>query len=112
MRMPPVRFRLRLREFLLLVMLVALIAAGFAIRARTADWEVAHGHAARAYRARVEARYLAERIEFARWRLETAPTLSEDWAAGRDLRLMPSSVIEAGDMPAEGKDLSRVTEVL
>jgi hypothetical protein len=107
--MPPVRFRLRLREFLLLVMLAALVAAGFAIRARTADLEVAHGHAARAYRVRVEAKYLAERIEFARRKLEMAPTLSEDWAAECNLRLIPS-VIEAGDMPAEGKDLVVVAE--
>ena len=33
-----------------------------------------------------------------------APTLSDDWADGYDVRLMPS-VIEAGDMPAEAKDL-------
>jgi len=65
MHMPPVRFRLRLREFLLLMLLAALVAAGFAIRARTADLEVAHGDAALAYRVRVEAKYLAERIEFA-----------------------------------------------
>ena len=38
-----------------------------------------------------------------------APTLSEDWAAGCDLRLMPS-VIEEGEMPAEGENLVVVGE--
>lgn len=109
MWLPLVRFRLRLREFLLLVLLASLVAAGFAIRARTADWEVAQGHAARAYQVRVEAKFLAEQIDFARRKLAMAPTLSEDWAAGYDLRLMPS-VIEAGDMPAEGQDLVVVAE--
>jgi hypothetical protein len=103
------KLRLRFREFLLLTVLASLITAAFAIRARTADREVAHGHAARADRVRVEAKYLAERIEFARRKLEMAPTLSQDWADGCDLRLMPS-VIQAGDMPAEGKDLVVVAE--
>ena len=103
------KLRLRFREFLLLTVLTSLITAAFAIRARMADREVAHGHAARAYRVRVEAKYLAERIEFARRKLEIAPILSQNWADECDLRLMPS-VIEAGDLPAEGKDLVVVAE--
>ncbi len=109
MPMPPVRIRLRLREFLLLVMLASLVAASFAMRVRTADLEVAHGYAARAHAARVEAKYLAEQIKFERRRLEMAPTLSEDWAAGCDLRLMPS-VIKEGDILAEGENLVVVAE--
>ena len=38
--MPPVRFRVRLCEFLLLVMLASLIAASFAMQARTTDSSV------------------------------------------------------------------------
>jgi hypothetical protein len=91
------------------VVLAALVAAGFAIRARKADLDVANGHAARAHRARVEAKDLAERIAFARRRLEIAPTLSEDRTDGWDVRLMPP-VTEAGDMPAEGKDLVVVAQ--
>jgi hypothetical protein len=109
MRMPPVRFRLRLREFLLLVMLASIVAAYFAMRARTADLKVAEVYAAHAHRARVEAKDLAGQIEFDRWRLEMAPTLSADWAAGCDLRLMPA-VIKEPDILAEGENLVVVTE--
>jgi hypothetical protein len=107
--MTPVRFRLRLREFLLLMTLGSLVAAGFSIRARTADQAVAQGYAARAYQARVGAKYLAEQVEFTKRKLEMAPTLSREWAAGCDVRLVPS-VIEAGDMPTKGKDLVVVAE--
>jgi hypothetical protein len=91
------------------MMLASLVAASFAIRARTAEREVAHGYAARAHRARVEAKYLAEQIEFARRQLEMAPTLSAGWAAGCDLRLMPA-VIQEGDMLGEGENLVLVAE--
>jgi hypothetical protein len=90
-------------------MLAALVAAGFAFRARTTDLEAASGHAARAHRVRVEAKYLADWIEFARRKLEMAPKLSDDWAAGCDVRLI-TSVTEAGDMPAEAKGLVIVAE--
>ena len=59
MRMLPARYRLRLREFVLLVTLASLVAASFAIPARTADLEVAQGYAAQAHRARVDAEYVA-----------------------------------------------------
>ena len=61
MRMLPARYRLRLREFLLLVMLASLVAASFAIRAedgRPGGRPRLCRHARRP--GRVDAEYVAE----------------------------------------------------
>jgi hypothetical protein len=106
MRKPRVRFR----EFLLITTLASLITAAFAIRARTANHLSAQDHAFHAYRARHSANWWEDRIKEGKRYLETAPLISEDRAAGCDLRLI-SSGKDIGDIPTEGKDLIIVADV-
>jgi hypothetical protein len=106
MRRPSIRFR----EFLLLTTLVSLITAAFAIRARTAYHLSAQDHAFHAYRARLSVNWWEDRITERQRYLETTPLISEDWAAGRDLRLMPS-LRDAGEIPTRAKDLIIVADV-
>jgi hypothetical protein len=104
MRRPRVGFR----EFLLLVTLASLITAAFAIRARTSHHLSAQEHAYHAYEARQSVAWWEERIRAGRAYLETMPRISEDWAAGCDVRLMPS--IHGPEIPIEGKDLIIVAD--
>src|SRR3954447_26580514 len=79
MRKPRARFR----EFLLLGTLASLVVAGFALRAKVADFESAADHALRAQRARVSARYPDGQIDWNIGRMETvrAATDKADWQA-------------------------------
>jgi hypothetical protein len=105
MRKPRVRFR----EFLLLITMASLVTAAFAIRARTASSLSAQDHAFHAYRARVSANWWEDRLKKGNRYLETNPLISEDRAAGCDVRLI-SSVKDMGEIPTRGKDLIIVAE--
>jgi hypothetical protein len=104
------RPRIRFREFVLLTTLVSLITAAFAIRARTASHLSALDHALHGYRARRSVTWWEDLIKERRRYLETTALISEDWATGRDLRLMPS-VKDAGEIPRKAKDLIIVADV-
>jgi hypothetical protein len=105
MRKPRVRFR----EFLLLTTAASLIAAAFAIRARTAHYLSSQDHAFHAYRARLSVNWWEDKIKELKLNLETTPPISEDWATGCGLQLMPS-VKDLGDIPTGGKDLIIVAD--
>jgi hypothetical protein len=102
--------RVRLREFLLLTTLASLVTAAFAIRARTANLESAQEHDFHAHRERLSVKWWEDHIQNAKKYLEVTPPISEDWAAGCDLRLI-RSVKDVGDIPTEGKDLIIVADV-
>ncbi|MGC8640411.1 MAG: hypothetical protein ACP5XB_11105 [Isosphaeraceae bacterium] len=59
----PLTLRIRLREFLLLTTLISLIAAAFAIRARTAYQLAARHHALLTDPARLSANWWSDRIK-------------------------------------------------
>jgi hypothetical protein len=105
MRMP----HLRLREFLLLTTMASLIAASFAIRARTASHLSAQDHAFRAYRERVSAKWLEGNLKQAKWKLEQAPHISPDQVAGYDVRLMNSATIP-WEIPTTGRQVVIVAQ--
>jgi hypothetical protein len=97
------KLRLRFREFLLLVTLASLITAALTIRARTADQKYAPPHPAmRAHQVRQS--YI-HNIEFTKRWMEMCPQISETWAAGCDVRIMPFSVTDGRDFPTERKSL-------
>jgi hypothetical protein len=103
--------RLRFREFLLLITLASLITATLAMRARTADPRYAPPHpAALALQLR---RYLGDATEFielTKRSMEMCPPISETWAAGCDVRIMPFSLTDLRDFPTEGKNLLIVAD--
>jgi hypothetical protein len=97
--------RLRLREFLLVTTLISLIAAGFAIRARTASLvSSAPDPAYRAYLERRSANWYEGQLREAKRKLELVPRLAPDQFAEYDVRLM-RSVINSGELPTTGKHL-------
>jgi hypothetical protein len=89
--------------------MASLVTAAFAIRARTASHLSAQDHAFHAYRARRSANWWEDHLKTGQRYLETNPLVSEDRAAGCDLRLM-SSVKDPGDIPTEGQDLIIVAQ--
>src|SRR5262249_26530108 len=103
-------FRVRLREFLLIITMATLVTAAFAIRARAASLLSAQDHAFHAHRARVSVNWWEDRLKIGKQDFETNPLISEDRAARCDIRLM-SSVKDMGDIPSEGKDLIIVADV-
>jgi hypothetical protein len=96
--------RLRLREFLLLTTAASLIAASFAIRARTAALVSAPDHAFLAYRERASANRLDGELKELKQKLQNIPRLSPDQIAGYDVRLM-GPVISSRELPTTGKQL-------
>lgn len=98
------KLRIRLREFLLLIMMASLITAAFAIRARTGYQESAQQHASHAYRERLSANWLADGIKEAKRKLERTPRISRERVAGYDVRLM-SPVSNPLQLPTTGKEL-------
>jgi hypothetical protein len=105
-RKPHIRFR----EFFLITTLASLVAAAYAIRARTTYYLSAQDHASRAYQARVSVKWWEDRINEGKRYLETWPVISEEWAVGRQLRLMPA-VKDPDDIPTRGNDLVVVADV-
>ena len=97
------RPRLRLREFLLLTTLASLIAASFAIRARTAALLSAPDHAFLAYRERASANELDGQLKETKRKVQDLAGLSPDRIARYDVRLIHSSTTL--DLPTTGKEL-------
>jgi hypothetical protein len=97
------RPRLRLREFLLLTTLASLIAASFAIRARTAALLTAVDHAFLAYRERAAADWLDGQLKNTKRKVQDLSGLSPDLIAGYDVRLIHSSTTL--DLPTTGKEV-------
>lgn len=97
------RPRLRLREFLLLTTLASLIAAAFAIRARTAALLSAPDHALLARQERVSANWLDEQLKYTKREVQDLAGLSPDQIAGYDVRLIHASTFL--DLPTTGKEL-------
>jgi hypothetical protein len=91
-------------------MLASLVAAAYAIRARTTHYLSAQDHSSRAYQARVSVNWWEERIKDGRRYLEKWPVISEDWAFGRQLRLMPS-VKDPDEIPTRAKDMIIIADV-
>jgi hypothetical protein len=95
--------RLRLREFLLLTTLVSLIAASFAIRARTPALLSAPDHAFLAFSERASATRLD--LDLKKWerKLQCIARLSPDQIAEYDVRLIHA--LTTMDLPTTGKEL-------
>jgi hypothetical protein len=104
------KLRLRFREFLVLTVLASLITAAFAIRARTAYQKPAPDHALLAHQIRFSLRSAPDDIKAAKRKMEMYPPISEAWAAGCDVRIMPSSLTDPADIPTEGKNLILVAD--
>jgi hypothetical protein len=98
-----------LRAFLLLITLVSLVAATFALWARTANLYSAQEHALHAHQEWLSAKWWEDRILSTKKYLKETQPISLEWAVGCDLRLMPSVQGEV-DIPSEGKDLVVVAE--
>ncbi|MFO0891407.1 MAG: hypothetical protein U0790_19965 [Isosphaeraceae bacterium] len=95
--------RLRFREFFLLTTLASLIAASFAIRARTAALLSAPDYAFLAYWERASANGLDRLLREAKRKVQDLAGLSPDLIARYDVRLIHSSTIL--DLPTTGKEL-------
>src|SRR5262249_25253948 len=104
------KLRLRFREFLLLTLLASLITAAFAIRARTAYQASAPDHALLAHQIRQLLKYTHDEIKAAKRRMEMYPPISPAWAAGCDVRILPSPVADLRDIPTEGRNLIVVAD--
>ena len=97
------RPRLRLREFLLLTTLASLIAASFAIRARTVALLSALDHDLLARQERDSANWLDGQLKDTKRMLQDLAGLSPDLIAGYDVRLIHTSTTL--DLPTTGKEL-------
>jgi len=99
------RFRLRFREFLLLVTLASMVVAAFALRFKTVRDEEAVDHLFYyARRSRASAEWWKDRIERETKRLDARPKVSEEWLAGCEAKLLPPDRDPAGAV-ATGKSL-------
>jgi hypothetical protein len=88
---PRRRFRLRFREFLLLVTLASMIAAAFALRFKVVRDEDALDHLFNhAHRARASAEWWGKQVAEATKRLDERPKIAEEWLAGCAVKLLPT----------------------
>ena len=104
------RIRLRFREFLLVITLVSLITASYAIRARLAQWDFLEEQDRRIHLTRSSARAWKEQIDRMQGMLADFPTSSDSWADVYDLRLIPE-VKDIVEVPAKGKNLIVVARI-
>ncbi|WP_422927143.1 hypothetical protein [Singulisphaera sp. PoT] len=106
MRLP----RLRLREFLLVTLLISLLTASYSIRHKTWRREESGNQAFYAERARAYARGMEAQIDFARKRLAAVPAISEAEVSKYDVMIL-AEARDMRDLPRKGKNLVVVAAI-
>jgi hypothetical protein len=106
------RTRVGFRAFRLIITLTSLVTASLAIRARTDSFELAREHTLLAKRIRIRLDSNDARTEDGRqtWERKAPPLVSQKWAAGCDLQILPP-VRSEEELPAKGRDLIVIGEM-